>query len=191
MRATDRTKSSGVLAIGTGIVLSVAAGGCGSPGPTAASFTIREVPRQNRDALLDAAEIALIDRGYQINKRDAAAGIVTTFPVEGVPEKGAEPAGGLRGRVQAPTRHMAQVRIEETAGLMRVHCRLVVQEQITEAQRFFVREQGDQDSYRQTAIDRDAATTEEQNTAWQMIRRDKTAEREILEAMLGEKADAP
>lgn len=35
-----------------------------------------------------------------------------------------------------------------------------------------------------TPIDRDAATTTEQNTVWRTIRRDKAAERRILEAIL-------
>jgi hypothetical protein len=36
----------------------------------------------------------------------------------------------------------------------------------------------------QTAIDRDAATTAEQNTVWRTLRRDTAAERQILDAIL-------
>ncbi len=49
---------------------------------------------------------------------------------------------------------------------------------------------GGSDEPRNTAIDRDAATSDEQNTYWRTLRGDKAAERELLADIL-EKSGQP
>jgi hypothetical protein len=71
-----------------------------------------------------------------------------------------------------------------------VYCKVVVQEQTTETHRMFAQDSTLSDVPHDTAIDRDAATTTQQNTVWRTVQRDKAAERRILEAVL-ERAGEP
>lgn len=167
----------------------VTAAGCVSTAPSPANYTVRTTTITDRGDILDSAEMALIDRGYVIEKRDDRAGVITTYPIESMPS---EPS--LRHsrviRSPSPIRTRAEIRLEPAGASMRIHCKVVVQEQDTEAARMFALQRGGYDTPRDTPIDRDAATTEEQNTYWRTVRRDKNAERDIL-GSISDPAEAP
>jgi hypothetical protein len=74
--------------------------------------------------------------------------------------------------------------VPEAEGGTGVYCQVTIQQQTTEAYRMFQQDRELSDAPGQTAIERDAATTTEQNTVWRNVRRDKAAERRILEAVV-------
>jgi hypothetical protein len=160
------------------------AAGCVSTAPSPANYTVRTTTLTDRGEILDSVEIALIDRGYVIERRDDRAGVITTYPIESMPS---EPSLRHSRVIRSPTpiRTRAEIRLEPAGASLRIHCKVVVQEQDTEAARMFALQRGGYDTPRDTPIDRDAATTEEQNAYWRTVRRDKNAERAILDSVQG------
>ncbi len=154
----------------------------------------------DRRAVFQAAETALLERGYKLDRRNLAdfiersSGVLRSVGsvVRTVPD-GDNPRGG-RYDVRWPAgqflssrnrqRRVAQIRMDERQGQVNIYCRVTVQEQVTEATRMFARQYRGVDIPDDTPIDRDAATTNEQNTVWRTRRRDKAAERRILADVL-------
>lgn len=164
-----------------GIALSVA--GCASSGPTPLSHSVRHVQGIDRSGVFEGARRALSEMGYAVDHADSAAGVITAHPVAPAPvAEGAGDAVRLSSRVHL--RRVAHVRVTQTDDIVNVYCRVVVEERTTQAHRMFQRERTVSDLPGDTPIEREAATTEEQNTVWQTIRRDKGAERRILQAIL-------
>jgi len=93
-------------------------------------------------------------------------------------------AGRDRLSLRGEMRRVAQVRVGTSEGGVKVFCRVAVQRQTTEAYRMFDRDRRVSDVPGDTPIERDAATTPEQNTVWETVRRDMTAERLILQNIL-------
>jgi hypothetical protein len=158
-------------------LVSVAAG-CASRDARPVNYAVREAPSADRGVSLDAAEAALISLGYTIARRDTAGGILVTQPVA------IEGAGERTVRADNPFRKIAEVRLTGSDVAAKIQCKVIVQEQATENYRLLAFERGGDDlPGHHTAIDRDAATTAEQNTVWRTVRRDKAAEREILDRL--------
>ncbi len=68
-------------------------------------------------------------------------------------------------------------------------CRVLIQEQTTQAHRLFERDHRGYDTPTDTPIEREAATTVRQNTVWRTNRRDRRSERAILEAVTSRTGD--
>lgn len=152
--------------------------GCVSRDAQPAHYTVRTAPSADRGASLDAAEATLVGLGYTIAKRDTAGGIIVSQPIaiEGPVERSM--------RADNPLRKVAEVRVIGSGESLKWHCKVVVEEQSAESYRLLAFERGGDDlPGHQTAIDRDAATTAEQNSVWRTIRRDRSAEREILDRL--------
>lgn len=157
------------------------AGGCASTGLSPLSYGVRRVEGGSQSALFDAARAALVDLGYQIDQADAAAAVITTRPTL-APRR----LSNARARISSggQPRCVVEVRVGARAGAVNVYCKVAIQQQVTAAHRMFAYDRSGADDPGATPIDRDAATTAEQNTVWQTLRRDKAAERRILEAIL-------
>jgi hypothetical protein len=154
-------------------------GGCATTGVSPVNFSVIEISGHDRAAVFEAAEARLFAEGYRIDLRDPGKGLIRSVPVDGPPEERLLRRGAyLSGHGR--TRRIAELRLIEATEAIRVHCRVAVQEQQTQAQRFFAYERRADDTPGDTAIDRDAATTDDQNTVWRTIRRDRAAERSIL-----------
>jgi hypothetical protein len=163
-------------------VLTYCLPGCGQPAASPLTHSTRLIEKADRQAVFDAAETALLEQGYRIDRRDPAAGLLQTLPLEGTP---ADPS--LRegfGGSRSVTRRKAEVRIEVEPDGTRANCKVAVQRLSRPAHRFVGRDRYGMDTPDETPIDRDAATTEEQNTIWQTTHRDKAMERAILDAIL-------
>ena len=167
----------------------VLVGGCATPGPVTLDYTTRQILPRDRSAVVDAAEAALVSLGYRIEQNDVPRGVIMGRQVDGVPLEGrAHPGVGLRST--AGGRRIAELRLHETADAVRIYCRVNVQEQATQAHRLFVFDRsGGGDAPSETPIERDAATTTEQNTLWRTVGRDRTAERAILAAVIERTGD--
>jgi hypothetical protein len=156
------------------IVMPVLAG-CAASRPTPADYGSRFVASKDRAAVLDAAEAALIDAGFKIDRRDAAAGTILSQPIEGAPVDD-------RSSYRRRTRRVAEVRLDERGGAFKVYCKVQVQDLVTQGYGMFSQDKAASDSPGEySAINRDAATTTEQNTVWRTTRRDKPTERRILD----------
>lgn len=132
--------------------------------------------------LLESAEVVLVEMGYQVAERNLAAGMISTRPVES--GRGGMRAGDGVISSSAPTRRLIQVRVESTPEGSRVFCKASVQEQVSQAAAQLLQSARSTDEgIGQTAIDRDAATTIEQNTFWRTVSRDRPLERRIVEAI--------
>ncbi len=155
---------------------------CAAPSPTPMDYTVRHVQERERSAALDAAEAALIDLGYQIERRDPAEGVITTQPVEA--QAGLDSTRPVRLSSRGKTRRTVEIRIQNDGDATKVYCKVLIQEQTTQAHRMFSSDRSGSDTPGDyTPINRDAATTTEQNTVWRTVRRDKFAERNILNAI--------
>lgn len=145
-------------------------------------YTVRHVRQRDRDAALDAAEAALIDLGYRIERRDPTEGVITTHPVE--TQAGLDSIRPASLSSRGKTRRIVEVRVQMDGDSTKVYCKVPLQEQTTQAHRMFASDRNSSDTPGDdTAINRDAATTAEQNTVWRTVRRDKSTERLILNAI--------
>ncbi|MGD2108591.1 MAG: hypothetical protein PVI86_04280 [Phycisphaerae bacterium] len=156
-------------------------GGCASTGASPLSYGLRRIEGGDRAAVFEVAETVLVDLGFRIDRVDGSAGLISTHPAwESQRSDGSMPRISSRDRL----RRVVEVRVEDRAETVNVYCKVLIQEQVTGAHRMFAYERSGTDLPGETPIEREAATTEEQNAVWQTIRRDKGAERRILEAIV-------
>ncbi|UCE59228.1 MAG: hypothetical protein JSU63_17510 [Phycisphaerales bacterium] len=157
----------------------VLAGGCASPQPSAVSFGVAHLQGASLQAVFEAAELALADLGYQIEQRDEEADVLTEKPITAVQ---ADQGSGRPTRLSTAgeTRRIAELKLRQANSGVSVYCRVVVQEQTTQAHRLHAQSSSADDVPTETAIERDAATTARQNTVWRTIRPHKPAQRQIL-----------
>ncbi len=159
------------------------ADGCVSAGVSLLNYSVRHVQGGDPAAAFAVAQVALINLGYKIDKSDRATGVIVTRPI---PTTASAERIHARTRLRSSSRlrRLVQVRIAQGPGVINVYCKVALQEQTTEAHRMFRRDHAISDVPGETPIDREAATTEEQNTVWQTVGRDKAAERRILDTIL-------
>ena len=154
-------------------------GGCAAQAPTAANFAVRHFQNGDRSGLLAAASAAMEETGYETSPGDPNLGRLVSVPRYNVP--GDEPTGrATQISSKSMTRRIVEVRVEDSGDRVSVFCRVLVQEQTTRAHRMLAFDQSGSDSPATTPIEREAATTEQQNTVWQTIRRARSTERRIL-----------
>ena len=169
----------------TCLFLSLLIGGCVSARMSPLNYGVRHLQGDDSAAAFAAAHTALIDLGYKIDRSDPTTGVIKTEPILTTPSA-ARTSVGTRLRPSSRLRRLATVRVGQGAGVVNVYARVALQEQTTEAHRMFQRDHAISDIPGDTPIDREAATTSEQNTVWRTIGRDRAAERRILEAILEE-----
>ncbi len=164
--------------LGAGLLMA----GCASPGPSTTGRAVAQMAGSDRVAVSNAAELALTGLGYRIDRRNVSAGILAAHAAsgEGQEQYVRRPLRLSSGNI---TRRVAEVRVEGVGETVSVYCQVLVQEQTTQAHRLLGHEQRGYDTPTDTAIDRDAATTTQQNTVWRTISRDRDGERRILAAI--------
>ncbi len=157
---------------------------CESPEPTSLNYGVRQIRLSDRSVSLEVVEAALVERGYAIARRDPIEGVIVTESIENDPQDRRGRSGV--GLSSAPrTRRFAEVRLAGAGEESRVYCKVLVQEQSTRVYGMYSSDRAGSDlPGSQTAIDRDAATTVEQNTVWRTLRRDTAEERKVLDAIV-------
>ncbi|MCC7292719.1 MAG: hypothetical protein IT449_11730 [Phycisphaerales bacterium] len=155
--------------------------GCETGGSSGLHFGVRHLPRADRVSVFQAAREALSGMGFSVDRADPEAGVLTTFPAR--PERLEESARADLFGASGTTRRVATVRIETSPDQVSVYCKVEIQEPTTEAHRMRAAASEGSDLPTDTPIDRDAATTEEQNTVWQTVGRDREMERSLLDAI--------
>lgn len=165
------------------IMAVLTSGGCASSALSLQNFGVRRVQSADAAALLRKAENVLKQAGFQIDKSDRRAGVLETKPRAVSPEE-AHRAPWRTAGSQPPMRRVARVQVERSGDVISVYCRVVWQEQSTETHRMFQHDRELSDLPDDTPIEREGATTTEQNTVWRTVRRDKPAERRILDTIV-------
>lgn len=164
------------------LTLALVLTGCVSSEVSTLRFGIRRIQGADRTAMFGSAQRALVDLGFRLDRVDLEVGLITTRPSHVKP-------GTLllrdRSRLSSPgrLRRIAEVRVVVVSEGIDVLCNVAIQRLETEAHRMFRHEAAASDVPNETAIDRGAASTNEQNTVWQTVHRDKPAERRILDAI--------
>ena len=158
-------------------------GGCASPGPSPLNYGVRHIAGGDAAAVFWTARTTLVDLGYKIGSADPATGEIITHPVAMTSDDDRATIG-TRVTSRSRLRRAVHIRLTENRDVVNVYCKVAIQEQTTEAHRMFRRDHMISDTPDETPIDREAATTDQQNVVWQTIGRDKAAERRILQAIL-------
>lgn len=169
---------------------------CVSTSPSSQGYAVRHIARDRASTLqateftLQAAELTLVDLGFRIARRDSNTGRIVTQPR---PRDVIAGGDGTRMRLFRPRRgrEVAEVLIEQSPDGVSVYCKVAVQELATETYRLHNREARSSDLPSQTPIEYEAATTDEQNTVWRTVRRDRAMEQAILAALLDRTAAPP
>lgn len=140
------------------------------------------------DTVLQAAEVAL-RREFPRVTVDRAAGRITSEPLEYTT---ATESGTSRDLVRGASsmRRVAACSVSPRGERAVLRLRIDVQRQDTARRDVVQPEQGRiSDTPGYTPIDRDSATTREQNAVWTFVRRDRQLERALLEEIQGLFAD--
>lgn len=171
---------------GTAVWLTTACfalGGCATDGLSSLSHSVSRASGEDRDATFARVRAAVMALGFQIDRADPAAGLITTKPL---PMTTHEQRGFAELPWNAPHafRRIVEVRFRADDDVLRVYCKVEVQQQVTQAHRILWQDQAATDVPSETAIERGAASTAAQDEVWQMVRRDKAAERRILHALV-------
>ena len=157
--------------------------GCSAPGLQILPFGVSRIADGDRSATFAAAEATLVDMGYAIESADPSTGKITTRAMAS-PRRSASSRKAVRLSAQSELRRVIQIRVGETEEAINVYCQVAIQELDTETYRIMQQQWALSDRAGETAIDRGAATTMEQNSVWRTIDRDKAMERKILDAVL-------
>lgn len=154
--------------------------GCSATGPSTLEFGLRRVATTDRAKILTDAEAILAEMGFVLLQRDADAGVLLCADT-----KSQEAVGADRYRFTSDPkqRRIVEVRVQSVPDGLKLFARVSIQQQTTQAHRAIAFDAAGDDRPGHTAIDRDAATTTDQNTTWQTTRRDKPTEQKILTAI--------
>lgn len=152
--------------------------GCTNNNLSPLSYTVRAIPQMKRDAVLRQAQVALSKLDYTVRLDHSGALIATQF----IEKNGRHRASRSRAATTIPGkyRRIVQINVEEVDQILKIFCKVINEQRTTEMHRLLAYDRATSDTPSQTPILRDAASTEEQNTVWQKMRRDKPAERRIL-----------
>ena len=156
---------------------------CVSARPTPLDYGVRLVREGDREAVFRVADDVLVSMGYPVVQREPLEGVLVSR-VEMRSAGAQEPDSRGASRAQGRHRRVVEVRVTSTAEFVKVFCKVAIEAQATRAHLIYSDARRGDDLPGQTAIDRDAATTTEQNTVWAIVRRDKAAERAILSAIV-------
>ena len=155
--------------------------GCQAPAPTPRAFSHVRLPGVSRATAFDAMQAAMRER-YQLATVDADAGVIRSTPTETRESNDQGRVGDFLG-AKRRMRRVATSQVTGTDTSAEVWCKIVIQQQDTQAARLFDSDMRLNDAPTATAADRDAATTREQNEIWRTTSRDRRGERELLRAV--------
>ncbi len=154
--------------------------GCSTATVDLSNYSVRQISSQAQASLLTIAENQLRKQGYVVYQTDATIGSLRARDEANMQSSSRRNRG---------TRRHAEVRVASDADRSAIYCKVLLQQRVTEAHRMMQRDYSGQDTPNETPIDRDAATTQEQNTLWRTLRRDRRSEHELLNAI--DKASSP
>ncbi len=171
------------LVAAAGIAVTAVCGCASDGGPSALTATVQRFPGAEPAVILNLAALSMAEQGFEIDRRNSGAEEVVSYPMELSDDSLSTEVGSAMWADDRRCRATTQVR--RTGDATTAYCRVEIQERATDAGRFHAAEHGITDVPSDTPIDRDGATTREQNTMWRSVGRDKRRERAILEMIAG------
>lgn len=165
------------LFVAAGSIIALA-GGCASTSRVTDPYAFRLLPGVDSTTAMAHADAALANLGYAVRLRDADRGLIETMPVSNPSRDSNRPR--ISSARREAVRTIARVRITPASVGSRVACQVVVQERSTQAHRLFRADRSRSDLPSETPIELEGATTEDQNTVWHTLRRNRLRERTIL-----------
>ena len=162
-------------------------GGCAAPGSVtsnrATNYHIRRLPSTAYAAAFQAAEAALREYDFRIDKMDRSAGVLVSRPSEKVIQGGTGKIGDEVLRSPNRVRRVAEIGIVREGDGVSARCKVLMERLDTGDYRAFRRERGGGDVPVETPIEEDGGTVGDQRETWTFVRRDLTLERQLLAAV--------
>lgn len=160
------------------VIVGIMATGCESPSPTARSFSYVRLPGVDRATAFAAATEAM-RQNYSIAEIDRDQWMIHSVPEETEEEATTPRVGDLVG-VARNVRRIATAYVTGTDQTAEAWCKIVIERNESNEHRLWVQDMKRDDTASATPAERDAATTTDQNSVWRTLRRDKRAERDLL-----------
>jgi hypothetical protein len=187
MKATNGVSIRGTAAASTGLVMVLSAGcdmgerGFGGIGYTGHKRQIMcPVGEIKPEAAVVLGRRVLASHGFRVKSADVDDMSIETFPSEKTVRGG---EGRLRDAVvKLPNRvrRTASLEFSSRGGDLQAWCQVKLERLTTADHRVFDHQRRFDDAPTQTPIEREGATTAQQNTVWSSAGRDETLERQIL-----------
>lgn len=156
--------------------------GCQSPDAAMSGYNARHLASVETAQVFTVTRHVLEGYGFAIRRADIDRGWMVTQPAR-AHELEAAAIRDILGR-EADERRVVTMRVlPESAGAT-VYCKVEVQQPYSDEFSLYSDAHKPSDTLSDTPIDRDAATTDEQNTVWRTRRRDRDLERSLLDAVV-------
>lgn len=155
---------------------------------TGCSTTAPKTDRFQRELFADAefrevfgAATAALDQAGIVQTRDPIAGLIRTRPTPiRDHNRRSDPSRALNPEYRFQLRRIGEIQVQSDGNEVYVLCKVVIEKNESEGLHSINRNRGVDDQPTQTAAQRDAAYTTEQNEVWTIVRRDRAMERRIL-----------
>ncbi len=154
--------------------------GC-SEGLATRSFQSRMIPAVEPAELFEQGSLVM-RREFRRVTLDRESLTIVAQPRRYTDARGSGTATGLVG-VPSTMRRTATMRVRKRGAAAVAELRIDIEREDTRRRLVFQQESRLTDSPSYTPIQRDAATTEGQNTVWTLVRRDRTLERALLDEL--------
>jgi hypothetical protein len=168
-------------------VLGTLASGCAAPGSVTSSratnYHIRRLPSTEFEVAFKAAEAALREYQFRIERNDRSAGVIVSRPSEEVVQGGTGKIGDEVLRSPNRVRRIAEIGIVRAGDGVSARCKVLMERLDTGDYRAFRRDRGGGDVPAETPIEEDGGTEGDQRETWTFVRRDLTLERQLLAAV--------
>lgn len=155
------------------------AAGCETSGPTTKTFSHVRLPGTDRATAFSAAADA-IRENHAISTIDRDQWMIHSVPEETEEEAATPRVGDLVG-VARTVRRVVTAYVTGDDQNAEAWCRVAIERNESNEHNLFIHDMQSDDTATATPADREAATTTEQNSVWRTLRRDKRAERALLD----------
>ena len=155
----------------------------GCQGPISGGYASVPLPEVDREEAFEAAAAALRGHGFRIAQADADLWQIQTHPLEATSRGGTDRLHEAAVRLPSRIRRIVTVYIQKSRSGCQAHCRVQLQRLDTTQRHVFARQREFGDVPSETPIDRGEGMTTDQTATWTDLRRDRSMEREILQAI--------
>lgn len=153
--------------------------GCETSGPTTKTFSYVRLPGIDRSSAFSAAADALRE-SHDIARVDRDQWMIHSVPEETEEEATTPRVGDLVGASRT-VRRVVTAYVTGDDKNAEAWCRVAIERNESNEHNLFIHDMQRDDTATATPADREAATTTEQNSVWRVLRRDKRAERIMLD----------
>ncbi|HUW84996.1 MAG TPA: hypothetical protein VMZ31_19620 [Phycisphaerae bacterium] len=155
----------------------------GCQGPISGGYASVALPGVDREGVFEAAAGALRGHGFRIAQADADLWQIQTHPLESMSHGGADRLHEAVVRLPSRVRRIATVYIQKSRSGCQALCQVQLQRLDTTQRDVFARQREFADVPSETPIDRGEGMTTDQTATWTDLRRDRSTERQILQAI--------